>query len=232
MALIRFGGGVVDARGSVAGNTFTRSKAGAVLRCRRKPINPKSATQLRSRAYATQCTQAWSGTLTAAQRAAWDAYAVNTSWTNKLGESINIGGLAAFLRLNCLLLLAGEALRPAAPTAYGHAAAPIFVITAADEGVFVSLAEPSSGFAKAVDGTFLLLFQGDQQPAGRGAAPRGMQYLETIAGDSGTPETFPYEAGNKGAVANVDTMRANLFAVHIDANFRVSTRNGSFAIVA
>jgi len=36
---IKFGGGVVDARGSLAGNVFSRNKSGAYMRARVTPVN-------------------------------------------------------------------------------------------------------------------------------------------------------------------------------------------------
>lgn len=226
--LVRFGGGVVDARGSVAGNTFTRSKGGATVRARRKPINPNSPTQFRSRAIASVVAQAWGATLTAAQRAAWNLYALNSSWLNKLGESINIGGLAAFMRLNALLILAGKALTAAGPTAYGHAEGPVSTITAAQGTQLITLAEPSVGFAKATTGDLLLIFQPMPQNIGRSAEPSRPRFIQAITGSSGAPPAFPASIAVTNGYPISTGMRVSLSLVHIDVQNRVSIRNTFF----
>ena len=50
MALVQYGGGIVDARGSIGGNTFSKCAGGHYMRARTKPVNPKSALQQTRRA--------------------------------------------------------------------------------------------------------------------------------------------------------------------------------------
>lgn len=50
MAKVRFGNGVSEIRGSIAGNTFSRSGAGAIIRNRITPVNPNTVRQSQVRA--------------------------------------------------------------------------------------------------------------------------------------------------------------------------------------
>jgi len=232
MALIRFGGGVVDARGSVSGNVFTKTKAGATLRSRRMPIRRKTNSQILRRSVASRATHAWGATLTAAQRAAWDLYALNTGWTNKLGESINIGGLGAFVRLNGILGIFDSALHAPAPTAYGHASSTLAVISAVPEATDIVLAEPSIGWDKDLQDDQLLIFQNLPQSPGKAAMPKRPLYLEILTGADALPVEFPYDVSVLSGYPLVDGERVSLSFIHIDPEFRVSTRTTMFCTVA
>ncbi len=97
MALIKFGGGVVQMAGSIAGNVFARNRYGNYARARTKPVNPNSARQVVIRAAIAYLTQHWNGTLTPAERTAWNSYAAAVTMKNRLGENINLTGFNHFI---------------------------------------------------------------------------------------------------------------------------------------
>lgn len=115
MALTSFGNGVTDMRGSISGNTYTRTKAGAMTRARVKPTNPQSEAQLEQRSILTELSTYWAQTLTQAQRDGWNEFGVAFPSTNKLGAVINLAGFNAFQRCNGALMAAGLAILNAAP---------------------------------------------------------------------------------------------------------------------
>lgn len=45
MALVQFGGGILDARGSIGGQVFSKNRFGNYMRARITPVNPNSARQ-------------------------------------------------------------------------------------------------------------------------------------------------------------------------------------------
>lgn len=100
MALVKFGGGITDMSGSIAGNTFARNRYGNYVRSRTKPVNPNSIRQANIRALVSHLAEEWNGTLNAAQRAAWGVYAAAVNMKNKLGETINLSGFNHFIRTN------------------------------------------------------------------------------------------------------------------------------------
>ena len=94
--LIRMGmGGQLS--GSVGGVVASHNKGGQYLRNRSIPVNPNSVAQQLVRATFSAAAIDWAE-LTVAQRAAWEAYAVETPVLNRLGESITVAGFNMFTR--------------------------------------------------------------------------------------------------------------------------------------
>lgn len=222
MANIMLGGGVTDIRGSIAGNTFSRSKAGNYIRSRKKPVNPRSNLQGSRRAAASQLSREWGKTLTEAQRAAWRAYADATNWTNKLGQSITIPGLSAFLRTGAMLLLVDEVYQPAAPTEAGSAGAVDFTFTATEDDQKIVITEPGPPWGKDTNDDYVLFFQGLTAPAGRIGLPPKFNFLGFLEGDSVTPPTFPHEFSSKFTFNEGNQI--TVAVLHLDELGRVSAR--------
>lgn len=220
MPLIAFGGGVTDARGSMQGNTFSRSKAGNYLRGRTKPVNPRSALQNTRRARVAFLSKYWSGTLTEQQRTDWRAYALGTSWTNKLGQAIEINGLAAFMRLNALALLYSSTVLADAPLALGHAGGVTLSFAAESDTSKLQLAEPGGAFDKDTTGHFLMIFAGLPTEPGRIAMPKGFRYVSHVAGDDVAPPTFPLEL--TAPYTMTEGQRITIKAMFQDENNRAS----------
>lgn len=191
MALVKLGGGITDIRGSIAGNTFSRSKSGNYCRSRKKPVNPRSSMQVVRRANAAWLATYWSKTLTEQQRTDWRAYAAGTSWTNKLGETIEIGGNAAFIRLNTFCVLTGIPVYTAAPLAMGHAGGVTFTFAAESDTSLIQIAEPGGAFDKDVDFMRMAFFQGLPAEPGRLATPKGFKYIGLVYGNLAAPMAFP-----------------------------------------
>ena len=213
---------IAEIRGKVGGNVFARNKGGLYVRAKIKPLNPRSVLQQTRRAIAAAVASHW-GTITQQQRDDWQAYAVNTSWTNRLGASINIGGEAAFVRLNAMNVLIGEAIDEAAPLAYGHAEATDFTITASEADAFAELVEPSTGWSGALDDTFLCIFAAMPQPQSRDMAPNRYQFLQVIEGNTAVPIVFPYEL-SAWPWTFFEDQKLTIGAVSIDVNNRMSIR--------
>lgn len=110
MALIKYGAGVIQMSGSIAGNTFARNRFGNYLRAKTKPVNPNSPSQAVTRSTLAFLTARWSRTLTDDQREAWNMYGKNVAMKNRLGEVIFLTGFNHYFRSNALLKLRGETL--------------------------------------------------------------------------------------------------------------------------
>ena len=100
MALIKFGGGVTQATGSIGGTTFARNRFGNYNRSRTKPVNPNTALQSAARARLAYFAEYWSSQLSADERGAWATYAAAVASLNRLGESVYLTGFNHFLRSN------------------------------------------------------------------------------------------------------------------------------------
>lgn len=89
-----------EASGSVGGLTYSHNRGGLYTRARTVPVNPGSSQQQVIRSAVGQLDNRWIATLTAAQREAWDLYALNTPLLDKLGDPRNVGGVGMYLRGN------------------------------------------------------------------------------------------------------------------------------------
>lgn len=116
MALIRYGGGIVQMSGSIAGTTHARNRFGNYSRARTKPVNPNSTLQVAIRSALSYLTTYWHETLSAAQRIAWGTYANAIAMKNRLGETTYLTGFNHFLRSNIVRVQLGQTLCPNAPT--------------------------------------------------------------------------------------------------------------------
>jgi len=230
MAVIKLGGGVTDIRGAIGGSVFSRGKGGNIIRKNAKPCNPRSNLQETRRGNMAYLSRYWSQTLTVQQRADWSAYSAGTIWTNKLGDTIEIGGNAAFLRLNSLLLIAGLALSAAAPTAMGHAGGVPITFDAESDTTNIELDEPGGAWDKDTDDDNLLLFQALPVQGGRAHGTKGFRYIGLVAGDSVAPEAFPLDV--PAAYTMADGQIATVKAVHVDEHFRVASASYHSEIVA
>jgi len=230
MVLIGYGGGVTDMRGSIGGTTFSRAGAGAYARARVKPVNPRSALQATRRAQLAYLTKYWSETCTPEQRADWRAYTAGTTWHNKLGHVIQINGLAAFLRLNAMLAIVGEAVHPAAPTAMGHAGGIGLSFAAENDTSKIQVGEPTGAFDPTNVAHFLAIFQGLPSQAGRLAIPKGFRYIGLVQGVDPGPLVFPVQLDSAYTMAEDQLITCR--AMFIDENFRSSGPHWATATAA
>jgi hypothetical protein len=131
MALVKYGGGVVQMSGSIAGTTFARNSSGNYARARTKPVNPSSSLQVKRRTVMAYLSEYWHEVLTSTQRTAWATYANAVTMNNRLGESIKLSGFNHFIRTNAIQLEASSPIYPNGPTVLSLPSKdPTFAITA------------------------------------------------------------------------------------------------------
>jgi hypothetical protein len=116
MALVKFGGGVTQMSGSIAGNVHARNRFGNYIRPRTKPVNPNTVAQNTIRTIMSYLVQYWHDTLPAAQRIAWATYASAVAMKNRLGETVYLTGFNHFLRVNSVRKQMENSLCPLGPT--------------------------------------------------------------------------------------------------------------------
>ena len=116
MALVQYGGGVLDARGSIGGQVHSRNRFGNYIRARTTPVNPQSTRQNTIRAITAALASYWSTTMSAANRALWEVYADSIVRQNKLGATIKLTGFNHFVRSNAFILQNGGAQVDAGPS--------------------------------------------------------------------------------------------------------------------
>lgn len=99
MALIVLPGGE-QRSGSIGGQVWSHNRSGAYIRARSIPVNPNTDRQVEVRNAVRSIAIAWDNVLTEAQRDAWDVYAANVVWQNKLGQDVKLTGLNHYIRSN------------------------------------------------------------------------------------------------------------------------------------
>lgn len=191
MALVKFGGGVVQVSGSIGGTTFARNRSGNYMRSRTKPVNPNSPRQQAARTIMQFLTEEWGDHLTPAQRAAWENYAAAVSWLNALGETIKLTGFNHYIRSNFARLQVGEAQIEDGPVVltlpHGD---PLMVVTmSAASGVTVAF-DDTLDWVDEDDG-FLMIDLGRPQNATRNFFDGPYRFDSFVQGDSTTPPTTP-----------------------------------------
>ena len=96
MAKITFGPLITEARGKTGTTIFARDRGGAYSRALGRVVNPRTPAQLRQRAILKAICQAWSSTLTNAQRSAWAALALTNPRSSVLGQRYTLAGFHQF----------------------------------------------------------------------------------------------------------------------------------------
>lgn len=114
MASIKFGNVVVDMRGKISGNVYSKNKGGAYSRVRVVPNNPQTVYQTAKQSILTSLSQAWRG-LTAANRLSWTRAVDNYKRINRIGGQILLSGNALYVSLNKNLADVGISANAAAP---------------------------------------------------------------------------------------------------------------------
>jgi hypothetical protein len=192
MALVKYGGGVIQMSGSMAGNTYARNRFGNYVRARTKPINPNSSRQQAVRAAIAYLTDRWSNTLTAVQRAAWNQYGSNVAMKNKLGETVYLTGFNHYIRSNSILKVQGITLINAGPTVFELPAQDTtFAITASEATQVISAAFDDTMDWIDEDDAYLFVFQGTSQNKQRNFFAGPWRYGEKEEGDSVAAPTSP-----------------------------------------
>lgn len=190
MALVKFGGGVVQMAGKIAGNVFARNRYGNVVRGWTPPLNPMSTLQGEIRATAGMVQELWNQTLTPVQRAGWAQYADNVPMTNRFGEVMNLSGFNMFARTNAARLYHDMDAVIDAPS--------IFSLAGTDPTLSIT-PQPGTNQVEVVfdddldwvseDGAAMLLYEGAPQNPGVNFFAGPWKRLGKIGGSGTTPPT-------------------------------------------
>jgi hypothetical protein len=133
---------VGDVRNKAGGVVFSKSKAGAILRRKVSPVQPRSSYQRNVRAGFTAISKLWGDASMDANREGWITLAGNTPQTDVFGNTIYLTGLQMFQRVNRALAAIGKpnllvapasliAGAPGTVTVVAVKATPVITLTAA-----------------------------------------------------------------------------------------------------
>jgi len=213
MALVKYGGGVIQMSGSIAGNTFARNKSGNYIRPRTKPVNPKSPQQEAARTAVSFLAERWHADLNNDQRSLWGSYAAAVASQNKLGETIHLSGFNHFIRCNAAAIRMARPVLDDAPTILSlpekdtelviseeDIAAQTFTFTCDDE-TWAPDTDPKVG---------ILLYQGQPQLISRQTYHGAFRYMDYIDPTEGGLGTGTYAASYAFALGQKVWFRARV----------------------
>ncbi len=231
MALVKFGGGVVQMAGSIAGTTFARNRYGNYARARTKPTNPNTATQQVVRAIVTSLTQRWSQTLTALQRTAWNLYGSNVNMLNRLGETVQLSGFNHFIRSNSVRQRVGAPLVDDGPVIFELPAAdPTFAVTASEATQQITFAYDALLDWADEDDAYILFEQGRPANAQRNFFGGPWRHCSQVEGVNGAPPASPKIAAAVFAVAEGQHLWAYARISRVDGRLSSPFRDDAFVL--
>ena len=212
MAKVVFSAIVADARKKVGGNVFTKNRAGAVVRRKVSPVQPRTSAQLQVRASFTALSKSWA-TLTDSQRAGWNALAAQYPHKDKFGASHTLTGLQMYQKLNRNLATIGLAPISAAPAtlSVGFPGA-LTASAAAGAGTLAITAVVTPPAAAEVP----VILAAPQQSPGRTFVGTKNRLLDTTQAAATAP---PYAEGSKYVAAHgamVAGKKLNIQLVYIN----------------
>lgn len=221
MALVKYGGGIIQMSGSIAGNTHARNRYGNYIRAKTKPINPNTALQVAVRSAIAALTSRWSQILTAAQRTAWNLYASSVAMKNKLGEVVYLSGFNHYIRSNMISQVQGITLSDVGPTIFELPAKdPTFAIEASESTQIITCTYDDTMDWDNETGGYLFVFQGQPQNPQRNFFAGPWRYMDKVTGVTGTPEPSPLLGGTVFAIT--EPQRQFCYARILRADGRLS----------
>ena len=192
MSLVKYGGGIVQMSGSIAGNTFARNRSGNYVRARTKPVNPNSLGQSNVRDALSALSEDWRTELDAGQRLAWQVYANAISMKNRLGESIFLTGFNHFIRSNTELLNHKGVFIENGPTDLSLPTKDtLFACTGSVAAQLVSVAFDAAQTWNHVTGGHMWIYVGQPRAATRLFFAGPWKFGTGLDGNTATPLTSP-----------------------------------------
>ena len=196
-----FGGGA--ASGKLGSVVASHNSGGQYLRSRVTPTNTATVFQQEVRNAVRTLSPQYATTLTDAERASWAVYAENVKVKNRLGDTINISGISAFIRANTPRIQAGLPILTAAPTIFdiGDAGTPGTITIAASSTVGIFHYAPTDTWVTGGTLNNALLYISRPQNIGKSFFAGPYRLAATIVG-GGTVGTIgfnlPFPSGATG----------------------------------
>jgi len=195
MALVKYGGGIIQMSGSVAGNTHARNRYGNYIRAKTKPINHNTARQIQVRSTIADLTTRWAQTLSDAQRVAWQLYADSVNMKNRLGEVVKLSGFNHYIRSNAIIASKGPWIVDDGPVVFELPEQdPTFAITASEATQNITLSFDDGMDWANEDPGWLFMFQGSPQNPQRNFFAGPWRYLSRLVGIEGGGVIQPHVA--------------------------------------
>jgi len=192
MALVKYGGGILNMSGSIGGQVHSHNRSGQYVRARSKPVNPQSGRQNKIRSVTQALAQFWSNTLTQAQRDAWEVYAAAITRQNALGAQIKLTGFNHFMRSNSIRLQSDDSVISVGPTTLTLPPAdPVFAVEVDEANQQLSVTFDPLLAWNIIDLGFMYIFMSIPKATGTNFIGGPFRLAGAIDGDTASPPTSP-----------------------------------------
>lgn len=174
MAKVQYSVAVSDMRNKVGGAVYSKNRAGAIVRRKSSPTQPRTSTQMSVRSSFSYLSKRWANDLDPDQRAGWIALAASHPTTDVFGNTVTLTGLQLYQACNRALHTIGQAYIDDPPaTLSAEDTGPLDVTVAAGTPAFT--VEPAS-FNTSADGW--VIFATPQLSAGRVSAQSKLSVIK------------------------------------------------------
>jgi hypothetical protein len=192
MSLVRYGGGITQMSGSIAGNVFARNRFGNYVRARTKPVNPNSLGQSDIRDALSALSEDWRTELDATERTSWGVYATNIAMKNRLGESVFLTGFNHFIRSNTELLNKKGTFIQAGPTALALPTKDtLFACTGSVATQLISVVFDAAQVWNTVTGGHMWIYMGQPRSVTKNFFNGPWKYGTVLDGNTAVPLVSP-----------------------------------------
>lgn len=192
MALVAYGGGVLNMSGSIGGQVHSHNRFGSYVRARKVPVNPATDRQNKIRAAIQFLASQWSSVLNDIQRDLWEVYAAAITRTNALGAQIKLTGFNHFIRSNSIRLQADHATVGSGPGILTLPPGdPLFACTVDEAGQEISIVfTPASDWNDQDEG-HMYISMSLPHAAGRNFVGGPFRMAGSLDGINGAPPASP-----------------------------------------
>lgn len=206
MALVKYGAGIIQMSGSIAGNVHARNHFGNYIRPRTKPVNPHSFRQEIARKNMSHLAEYWHSNLNDTQRGLWEDYAKAIGMLNRLSDTIHLTGFNHFIRTNGAHMKATGVVIADAPGTLSLPKKDINLACSADDITdqeFTFIYNIERWGAEPDNKKFILLYQGRPQLKSRNQFATPWRYMGNIGAAEGPGGTavkkaaFPFALNQK-----------------------------------
>jgi len=222
-----------DLSGKVGGIVASHNAGGAYFKAATIPTNPNTIFQQVVRSAISALTVTWEGGLTQQQRDAWDVYAANVKVTNRIGEQVNISGLAMFVRSNVVKYQTLIALQNDAPTVFnigGRTANLASNATEAGQTVDVGYGASTTGDPWANEvGSYLVVYIGRPQNAGIKFFKGPYRLAGILQGDP-VPPVAPFTVATPFAFVAGQRIFTRAIVTYADGRYTSDFKDSTLAV--
>jgi len=193
MATVKYGAGIIQMSGSIAGVTHARNRFGNYIRPRTKPVNPRSNRQSTVRNIVKMLTAYWStAAMSDTERGAWATYAAAIPFKNRLGENMYITGFNHFIRSNIARITAGSTLIESGPSTLSLPGGDDTIAVTGDSGgQLLTIAFDDTKDWCSETGAFMSINMGQPQLHTRNFFGGPFRNAGALVGNAGVPLTSP-----------------------------------------